>query len=37
LSGVGVYEPVGNFKLERDAYSIALKSGTTWVELKEKK
>jgi hypothetical protein len=34
---VGVYEPVGNLKPERDAYSIALKSGITWVEIREKK
>jgi hypothetical protein len=32
-AGVGTYHPGQPFKKERDAYSIPLKDGTTWVEL----
>jgi hypothetical protein len=37
LSGVGTYQPRASLKLEREAYTVPLKSGVTWIELSEKK
>jgi len=37
LVGVGIYQPRGSVMFERDAYSVPLQNGITWVELSEVK
>ena len=34
IEGVGVFKPSGNFVKERGAYIVSLKTGTTWIELR---
>ncbi len=34
IDGVGVFKPSGNFVKERGAYIVPLKTGITWVELR---
>jgi hypothetical protein len=34
MEGVGVFKPRGNFVKEREGYTISLKTGITWVELR---
>jgi len=36
IQNVGSYHPAGSFKLERGAFAIPLRKGTTWVELTRK-
>ncbi len=34
IEGVGVFRPSGNFVKERGAYIVSLKTGITWIELR---
>jgi hypothetical protein len=35
MTGIGTYRPSGGFSFEREAFSVPLKNGTTWVELSD--
>jgi hypothetical protein len=35
VPGIGTYRPAGKLAVERDAFTVPLKSGTTWVELSD--
>jgi hypothetical protein len=35
VPGIGTYRPAGKLAVEREAFTVPLKSGTTWVELSD--